>query len=167
MKLKLSEDEVSQTIDIKKTLGDVSGVDSVTEAFAQALIDNMVDRTHAGRDVHGKLFPKYSKAYTESLAFKVFGKKAGQVNMTLTGDMLASIQPEINGKDLKISVTGDFNNIKAFSHQTGYGGKAKREFFGITDSELDKIKKNFLPDLTKDSKKADESILSQLKKLLG
>jgi len=173
MKIKLSEDEVSQEIDLKKTLGDVSGVDSVTEAFAQALIDKMVDRTQSGRDVNGKLFPKYSKSYTESLGFKVFGKSKGDVNMTLTGDMLASIEPEIDQGKLKLSVTGSENITKAFAHMTGYkghpvlAGKPKREFFGINDAELAKIRKNFLPDLTKESKKADEDILKTLLKLLG
>lgn len=173
MKIQLSEDEVSQTIDIKKILGDASGIDSVTEAFAQALIDKMVERTESGRDVNGKVFPKYSKSYSESLAFKVFDKSRGDVNMSLTGDMLASIEPEIDQGKLKLSVTGDENILKAYAHNTGYKGhpvlegKAKREFFGITDAELAKIKKNFLPDLTKESKKADEAIVKTLLKLLG
>lgn len=172
MKPKLSEDEVSQTIDLKKVLGEVSEVESVSEAFAQALIDKIVARTTLGRDVSGKIFPKYSKSYSESLAFKVFGKSRGDVNMTLTGDMLASIEPEIEQGKLKIQVTGSDNILKAFAHMTGYrghpflAGKPKREFFGISEKELAEVKKNFLPDLSQESKKNDEIIINKLRKLV-
>lgn len=170
MKIKLTEDEVSQTIDIKKVLGDSSEIDSVSEAFAQALIDKMVERTQEGRDVNGKLFPKYSTSYVNSLPFKVFGKSKNDVNMTLTGDMLASIEPEIDQGKIKLSVTGSENILKAFAHMTGYkghpvlDGKPKREFFGVSDAELEKIKRKFIPDLSKEAKKNDQIIIEKLLK---
>lgn len=173
MKIKLAEDEVSQTIDVKKILGDASGIASVSEAFAQALIDRMVERTQEGRDVNGKLFPKYSNSYAQSLAFKVFGKSKGNVNMTLTGDMLASIEPDIDQGKIKLSVTGSDNILKAFAHMTGYKGhpvlegKPKREFFGVSDADLEKIKRKFIPDLSKEARKNDDEIVKKLLKAFG
>lgn len=173
MKLKLSENEVSQTIDLEKTLGSAGEIPAITEAFSQAVLDHIRERTESGRDLNGKLFSPYSKSYKESLAFSVFGK-SNQPNMTLTGDMLSTMfADESNGK-LKISFDGVDNNIKAFAHQTGFKnhpvleGKVKpREFFGITDKELQKIAKEFKPDLSREANRNDNVILNKLKKAFG
>lgn len=173
MKLKLSENEVSQTIDLQKTLGANSELPAVTEAFSQAILDHIRERTESGRDVNGKLFSPYSKSYKESLAFSVFGK-SNPPNMTLTGDMLSTMfADESNGK-LKLSFEGTENNVKAFAHQTGFKnhptleGKVRpREFFGITDSELQKIAKEFKPNLSKEAQRNDNIILNKLKKVFG
>jgi hypothetical protein len=173
MKLKLTESEVSQEIDLEKVLGSVSDVPAVTEAFSQALIDHIKERTESGRDINGKLFAPYSKAYKESLAFSVFGK-SNPPNMTLTGDMLGTMFTEESNGKLNIKLDGDTNNAKAYGHITGFkghptlDGKVKpREFFGVTEKELSKIAKEFKPDLSREAQRNDNIILSKLLKLFG
>lgn len=163
----LSKEEVSQEINLRETLGESAGITSVSEAFSQAVLDHIVERTESGRDVHGKLFEAYSKSYRKSLAFKVFGKSE-QVNMKLTGDMLGTMFTVVENGKLKIKLDGVENNIKAYGHMTGYkghpylAGKAKREFFGVTEEELNKIKKDFVPDFSKEAKKNDQSLINSL-----
>jgi hypothetical protein len=173
MKLKLSESEVSQSIDLNKVLGGNSEIPAVTEAFSQALIDHIKERTESGRDVNGKIFAPYSKSYKESLAFSVFGK-SNPPNLTLTGDMLGTMFTEENNGTLSIKLDGAENNIKAFAHQTGFknhptlDGKVRpREFFGITDKEIANIAKEFKPNLSREAQRNDNVILNKLKKVFG
>src|SRR5689334_18399124 len=60
--------------------------------LADDIIEFIVARTEKGRDVDGDSFPPYSEAYIKSLAFKIGGKSARKVNLTLSGDMLAAIE---------------------------------------------------------------------------
>lgn len=172
MKLKLTESEVSQTIDLKEVLGSISAIDTVSEAFSRAIIDHIVERTQSGRDVNGKLFAPYSKSYKESLAFNVLGKSS-HVDMTLTGDMLSTIQSERTGNKIKIFFDGPQNNVKAFAHMTGFKwhphleGKAKREFFGIKDEELRKIAKAFKPEIDNGKQASEKTLIEKIAKVIG
>lgn len=178
MDLKLSESEVSQTINLRDLLGGLASDQTVTESFKAALVDHIRERTRSGRDVDGKLFPKakksdgYSKSYQNSLAFKVYGK-TNEIDMTLTGDMLDTMKVEEKGFDIKITFDGLLNNTKAFAHITGFEGHPTikdtkpRKFFGITDKELEKIAMNFKPDLSSESRRNDETILAKLFRLFG
>lgn len=173
MKIKLTEAEVSQEIDLKQALGGLSEVEPVSEAFSQAVLDHIKERTQSGRDVNGNLFAPYSKAYKDSLAFKVYGK-GKKVNMTLTGDMLETMFTDASNGKLTIKLDGDQNNVKAFAHITGFqghptlDGKVRpRQFFGVTDKDLAKIAENFKPKLTAAANNNDMIILNKLKKLFG
>lgn len=173
MKLKLSEDEVSQVIDLKKAIGEVSEIDAVSEAFSQAILDHIKERTDSGTDVNGKIFPQYSKAYKDSLAFKVYGK-GNKVNLTQTGDMLGTMFTDASNGKLTLKFDGEQNNIKAYAHITGFkghptlDGKVKpREFFGVTDAEVGRIAEAFKPKLNAASTQNDKIILNKLKKVFG
>lgn len=173
MKINLSESEVSQTIDIKDILGDAAAIPSVSEAMAQAFLDVIKERTESGRDVNGKLLPKYSESYKNSLAFKVWGK-TDNVNMTMSGDMLGTMFSEVVNGKIKIGFDGEENNVKAYAHITGFKGHpvldgkvAKREFFGITDKEIAQIKAEFSPDLSSEARRNDDILISALTKLFG
>ena len=94
--------------------------------------------------------------------------------MTLTGDMLSTMFAEESNGKLKLAFDGPDNNVKAFAHQTGFKnhptleGKVRpREFFGITDSELAKIAKEFKPNLSREAQRNDNIILNKLKKVFG
>ena len=98
-------------------------------ALATELIDYIVKRTKSGRNNEGSQFPKYSKSYVNSLDFKIAGKKRRPVNLTLSGDMLNSIQLLREKKDsIQIGFTaGDPDNGKAEGNQLGsYGGTPKK-----------------------------------------
>lgn len=113
--------------------------------IADLVIEFIVDRTQRGLDANGKRFPKYSKAYMESLDFKNAGKSKS-VNLTLSGDMLAALAV-LDEKDGKIVVgyeKGSDEEGRAEGNILGsYGGdpdpKKARPFLGIRPNELKKI----------------------------
>lgn len=163
--LKLSEDEVSQTIDLKELFGvSVIGSEGLKQAIGGAIIDKIVNRTESGVGVDGKkLKAPYSKDYSESLDFKAFGKSKNKVNMTLTGQMLGSLDiVESKGNSIKIGWDDSEENAKAYNHNTG-DTVPKRPFFGVTEKELREIKSEF-----EDKAKAQERALEEEKvRVLG
>lgn len=144
----LTEKEVSQKINVSDILGvDVSGRPGLMQEFGQAVIDRIIERTESGKDINGKQFAKYSKPYIESEDFKEFDKSASEINLTLRGNMLASIEDEvISGSEIKVSVGEGVESAKAFNISTAdtYKDKSKkRDFFGVTSKELNEIKREF------------------------
>lgn len=169
--LRLEQDEVSQTINLKDIFGfDVSRNTALKLAAGQAAIDYMLERTKSGVDYNGKAFARYSKEYMESLEFSAFGKSS-QVDMELTGEMLGSIDLEdLPGNEIKISIKGE-PAARAYGHMTGMKGhptlegKAPvREFFGVRESELKSIGRDFMPSSPKD--RIGDAALSGISKLL-
>ena len=169
---KITESEVSQTINLSDYIGGAASTPEIKEAFTQAIIDRMLERTtEEHRDVNGAVFAPYSKAYKESLAFEVFGKNK-DVNMTLTGDMLGSVDKiSSSGTSIKFGVTGDEQIAKAFGNITGQRGKnksVKRDFFGVSDKEIKEIAKNYKPKLGDDLLElATASFTKKILKALG
>ena len=93
-------------------------------------------------------WPKYSKEYINSLDFKIAGKNKNRIDLTLTGDMLASIEYLKKKKDNVLQIgfkRGDQENGKADGNIRGtYGNPSpirgkKRNFLGITTQELKEI----------------------------
>lgn len=154
---KISKRTIEQEID----LGEVFGVDATDapafkEAIGQAIIDAMIARTRDGKGIkfgsggsssEVKLKSPYSDPYIASLAFKAAGKKKSEINMELTGDMLASVDLiSTSGNKLKIAVTGETEVLKAFNHITG-DTVPERPWFGISKNELEKVGFKFKPDI--------------------
>jgi len=150
--IKLTKKRVSQKLDLNELTGRNIGSDSVlVRKIAQGIIDYMVDRAKSGRGLGRKdLKSPYSKSYSESLTFKAAGKARNDVNMTLSGDMLRSIDIlEEDGASVVIGIEDEVDAPKAYGHQTGFeghptipSGKYKRPFFGVT---ADEVKKQVLP----------------------
>lgn len=170
--LKLTIDDVSQEIDLKEYLGiDVSNNGPMKDAIGQWMIDRILERTSKGTDAYGKSFKKYSKEYVASEEFMAF-KNTKTVNMDLRGDMLASIDIlSAKGNKIKIGLKDKEQIVKAFGHMTGMEGNKNlegiapvRTFFGLSDKDLDAMKKEFTPDLTKasDREKSQDQVLSKL-----
>lgn len=148
----LSEEEVSQTIDLKKITGvDISNDEKLVLKIGQKIIDYMEERVADGMGFNrSKLKSPYSSSYADSLVFKAAGKSKNQVNMRLSGDMMASIDIlETDGAKIKIGIDDDSQAPKAYNHQTG-DTLPKREFFGVSNSEL----KNYIINEFKDEIKA-------------
>lgn len=121
------------------------------KAIAQEVVDFIVERTLSGKDKDNINFKPYSKSYVKSLDFKIAGKSASNVNLKLSGDMLASLKP-LTHRSGSITVgyeAGDENNGKAEGNIKGtYGNKKqvapKRDFLGIKEGTLrNKILKNY------------------------
>jgi len=124
-------------------------------AIAFGIISYITDRTKAGKGRDGKKWTppadKYSKEYRESLDFKNAKKGQRKVNLTLSGDMLASIDllKSESGK-LTIGIDkGDADHDKAegnirgsYGKSTGFKSKA-RDFLSISQKEVNKVLKDF------------------------
>lgn len=102
--------------------------------FGQRMVDEIVERTKRGKDMHNKSLGHYSKSYKESLIFQIYDKK-DPVDLTLTGEMLESISAEDSRYTIIIDVDAD-NRDKAEGHITGKLGRARarpREFLGLPE----------------------------------
>ncbi len=138
------------------------------EAIAVRVIDKIKERTQSGVDKNGEKFAPYSKEYKKSAAFKIAGK-GSTVDLTLTEDMLDSIQILTNGsKKTDIGFErGTVENGKADGNIRGTYGKDRkvgpsRDFLGITKAELRTILSDF-PRGTIDSKVEAYKTLSTVK----
>ena len=111
--------------------------------LADLIIEHIVDRTDRGLDKKGNKFPPYSKDYVKSLDFKIAGKSKGDVNLQLSGDMLAAIEL-LNSKRGSLTIgfeRGSEENARAEGNILGSYGKSPkksraRDFLGIEKSKL-------------------------------
>jgi hypothetical protein len=128
--------------------------------IAEDLIEVMISRSEDGVGVYGdpnnpkslkrRSFPGYSDTYINSLDFKIAGKSPGNVNLTLSGDMLVAIDLlEDRGNKLVIGFeAGSEENARADGNIRGaYGGapnpRKARPFLGVTADELDSVLKKY------------------------
>ena len=117
---------------------------TVKEVYGREVISKIVKNTRANRDKDGDPMGKYSKAYIKSTIFKIY--KAGQtkVNLTLTGEMLASMQAiyRPSGRNITIDFVDQLNNDKA--HGQIY--KNKYNFLGLPKDEEEQILRKIIND---------------------
>jgi len=126
-------------IDLKKDMGIDRNLNPLTKReVGQAIIDVIIERTRGqGRPLTGGSFAPYSEQYA-----KIKGVSVNDVDLTLFGDMLNSLQVgEISGDKLIINSDDSFQYPKLFNHNTG-DTVPKREFFGILKSEINNVKKS-------------------------
>jgi hypothetical protein len=139
------------------------------KAIAIEIIDFIVDRTQKRNlDKNNRPFKGYSKSYMKSLDFKIAGKN-GNVDLTLSGDMMSSIEMlnEKKGK-LIIGFSKGLQNDKAEGNILGtYGNKRPvapaRDFLGITTRDLKKeiLSKFPIKDREESLKYADKVLTAQ------
>jgi hypothetical protein len=126
---------------------------SEREDFGVLVADYIRERTAKGvgvRDGSTYKFPGYSPSYVKSLDFKIAGKSKGQVNLELSGDMLAELDV-LRTKPGEVVVgfeKGTEANDKAEGNILGsYGGdpnpKRARNFLGLTARELEALVRKF------------------------
>ena len=109
--------------------------------FALRVIDKIVERTQVDRvDKKGQPLGVYSTSYRKSHIFKVYHGDEKEVNLTLTGEMLASLNPIYAKYEFIIELEGQNNRDKAQGHITGKYGKAKaqkRDFLGLPKAVIE------------------------------
>ena len=121
-------------------------------AIAQEIIDFIRFRTREqGRDKNGKLFKGYSKAYKESLDYKI-SNKGGKVNLTLSGELIDSVK-KVADSDGEIVIghdgrSGKLNgkaegNIKGTYGDDNRKNRTPRDYLGISKTQLSKIIRNY------------------------
>lgn len=112
--------------------------------LADLIINKIRENTQNGFDRNGKSFKGYSKSYKESLDFKNAGKTS-EVDLTSTGDMLASIEMISHGAGyvtVGYPTGGEFagqvegNTIGSYGMDKGRASKA-RPFLGLPQNDLD------------------------------
>lgn len=134
-----SETEISQTIRLDEILGRPP-TQLEKQRFLEEAVERIIERTQSGVDRNGKQFRQYTKEYAEEK-----GVSRGDVDLTLFGDMLLSIQGEESGNSVQLKIEGE-EAAKAYGHITGFrghptipNGKYKRDFFGLTEDEAQAI----------------------------
>lgn len=159
MRIKVSENEISQEIDLEDLTGvNLSQYPLLMNEIAQATIDFVKDRAQSGFGLGGqKLKSPYSDAYANSLEFQAAGKSKDQVNMTLTGDMLGLLDVlEQTGSIFKYGLP-ESQAPKGYNHQVGdtvpkrpWFGVEKKEFIDNVlvkfDEDINRIKENMAED---------------------
>lgn len=129
---KITLNSVSQEIELSDYFGREPSPEEALE-FAEAARDRMIERTQSGTQRGGGRFKAYSPEYADF-------KGSSEVDLTLFGDMLSSVQTRISGSrvDLYVDPNDDLNTKKSFNHHTG-DTLPSRPFFGITDNEAQSI----------------------------
>lgn len=162
--LKLTKNEVSQTIDLKELFGkNFTGSTALKNAIAQDAIDMIIERTKSGKSVYGgNLKSPYSEAYADSLEFKSFGKSKTQVNMTLTGNMLGTMDVlDDSGNKIKIGWNDGEESAKSYNHNVG-DTVPKRPFFGLNSSDLNRLRDKY-KDVVKNENEGLQSEFDQVR----
>ncbi len=129
MRRKISKDEISQSIDLKKYLGKNPSKEQ-KNLFFDLFVNKMVERTTSGNDIDGKKFEKYSEKYAEQK-----GVDINSVDLVLDGNMLGDIERDTSAKGSRVKIKIDENDLlKSFNHSVG-DTLPKRDFFGFKDDE--------------------------------
>ena len=115
LRRKIREDEISQTFNLKKMLGETPSVEQ-KELFYELAIEKMVDRTVGGDDVNKKKFKAYEPDYA-----KQKGVPVDSVDLVLSGEMLNSFEDHSGVNNVKIEVINDQLG-KAYGHLSGFKG---------------------------------------------
>ena len=145
---KKSKDDSYLEIDLKKMFGtEVPDDSSLRQAIGQEILDTIVNRTEDAEflnDAKGS----YSPEYVHSPEFEAFGKSKNNVNLTQSGDMLGLLDIiEDNANEIKIGWNDSVNRAKGTNHNFGIT-LPKREFLGLTDKEVNKIKDKFKSEIS-------------------
>lgn len=119
---------------------------AMRQVLGKEVTEFIRQRSENGKDKNNVNFKPYSKEYVKSQDFKNAGKKEGDINLTLSGDMLATLDVLSERSD-KIIIGFENHsdeNKKADGNVRGTYGKSKptgkaRDFMGITKKDLDII----------------------------
>jgi hypothetical protein len=124
---------------------------NIKARIAEEVIDKIVSRTRSGVDKKDSPLAAYSESYKKSLAYKVAGKR-GNVNMTLTGEMLAAmVDNSPSGRRLvRINFADKEQNDKAAGHIDGSGPLPVRDFFGLPEEVEEQIVRKVVSQASKE-----------------
>lgn len=156
-----TKEEVSLEIDLDKIDRRIKNNPDIAKAIGQRIINTMIEKSNNLVDWQGKRFiSPYSESYSKSADFKSAGKSRNQVNLELSGDMLASIDIiDLNRSKIKIGIDND-TAPRAMGHTTGFkghptipNGKYKRDFMGISKAEVEEISREYIDILDEIDKK--------------
>lgn len=134
--------------------------------IGEAIIRFIQERTMKGKGIGGQTFRNssgravYSQNYVETREFQISGKSRSRINLSLTGDMLDSIEVvdvSTMGR-VVIGIPDDQENDKSvFMREKGY------DFLGLSNDELRGIlQKIGEPSTQRETEEIDSSLLQSL-----
>lgn len=144
---------------------------SQREELAQAIIQEIFERTQRGIDKDGKPFKSYTKQYVESLDFRNAGKSRSNVNLTMTGDMLGGLELVSHSAGL---ITIGYKDIasetanKAEGNIIGSYGKKlpnaenARNFLGLPDDVVRRLAVSISSDTTSRNVRENQNFLGSV-----
>lgn len=105
-------------------------------------------RTRSGLDVHGKIFSPYSADYLE---YKLERSEAsfGLVDLIDYGNMLGAMTPKKTQKGSRLFFPDELQRLKAQGHDSGDGTNPRRQFFSLSEPEVDVVMKQAEKDIDK------------------
>lgn len=107
------------------------------------IVNYIVNRTKNGQGIGGKPFKqKYSDNYIKTADFRIADKDPADVNLTLTGDMLDSVEvidSSVVGRIVIGFILDTENDKSVYLEEKGY------RFLGLTQGELNNIITKFGP----------------------
>ena len=116
-----------------------TGKKEIWQKLGDNAIDTIQKRTIKGKDKGNRKFKAYAPGYIKI-------KGSSNVNLTKTGKMLKAISKQVWAKKCRIYIKGTkrkekINNFNlAIVHNFGTRKMPKREFMGLTKSEIKKLK---------------------------
>ena len=129
----INKSKSEQRVNLKSLLGRTP-TQREKIAFVELAIDTIENRTLDGVDIDRKKFRQYSAEYAEKK-----GVTRDSVDLFLTGDMLDSIDPiSQTTNTVTFGIEGGTAALKSDNHNKGVT-LPKREFFGITQNEAERI----------------------------
>lgn len=120
----------------------------IKEAFAREVIFTIRERTKSqNTDVNNEQFAKYAQSYIKSKRFRNFSKSPSDINLTLSGSMLSSMEGDSseNSRVVTIGIGSGVNTLKAYNHITG-DTVAERDFFGLLENQDEEILRKIIND---------------------
>jgi phage gpG-like protein len=129
--LRIDYKQISQVANNLRSLGRDISSESILNAIALKVKDNIILRTQAGKDFSYVPFKAYNKRYAAE-------HKKTIVNLTLSGKMMNSItQKMINNNTIRLFFATKEEREKATFHNISGAGKNRkiREFFGVNEND--------------------------------
>lgn len=112
--------------------------------FKERIIRTIRDNTRVkSKDKDGDRLKGYSKEYKESEEFQVL-KGSTKVNLTLTGEMLESIEGINRGDNVVFQFKRQRNKDIAHGHINGSNNLPVRDFFGMPQKQQESIMRDLV-----------------------
>lgn len=131
---------VTKKVDFKKIQADIQA--NIKREFETALLDEaerISSRTRAGKDVEGKSFESYKPYDPKYKKWKQKKGRRGNIDLTLSGSMLAAIATKVEVTADKIKGYIFFSSAKeaekAYWNQVDNG----RPFFGLAKEQVKRL----------------------------
>jgi hypothetical protein len=133
--------EVIHPIKIAEDIKDkLNSLETVFDRAVQEEVTRMSARTRSGNDINNQAFTPYTPGYA---AFKKKkGRSSSPVDLTYKGSMLRAITQKVFKQGGSLVAEVFFNS--ALESKKAEGNLKKRDFFGFSDEQFERIKRKIV-----------------------